>query len=61
MAYGAVMVEALRRSVAPVDPTVFGDPAAVEEIHRTILSEAPTLDDLAPLEGEIDFAAIPLT
>jgi hypothetical protein len=55
------MLEMLERSAAPVDPTVLGDPAAAEEIHRTILSEAATLGDLGPLEEEIEVAVLTLT
>ena len=55
------MVEVLRRSVGPVDPTVFGDPAAAEEIQRTILWEAATQDDRGPREEEIEVAVLTLT
>lgn len=55
------MVELLQRTASPVDPTVFGDPEAAEEIHRTILCEAATLGDLGPLGEEIEVAVLTLT
>ena len=50
------MVQEVPRTLAPIDPTVLGDPAAVEEIHLLVLSEAATLDDVDPQEGALEAA-----
>jgi hypothetical protein len=61
MEYGAGMVEQLPSTLKRVDPTFLGDPAAVEEILRSILAEAGTLDDAIPAEGDFEVAVVALS
>jgi hypothetical protein len=61
MEYGARMVEQVPSTLQRVDPTVLGDPAAAEEIHRSILAEAATLDDATPAEGDFEVAVVALS